>query len=160
MKNHLQQMKQSTDEIVWLTDDPDALRYLLFQAFAAAEAYAHEGEPYLSFAQLKSKFKIRVGKGKVKAEPRRNNPLEAIRAQVQQKVVIKDATDTAEIIAALSLHNATELVFQNVDAADLNLVGLYEVAKKHKYYMIPASTHITFSKQPEDADIAWTPEEA
>lgn len=158
VSNHLQEMLSTSEEIVWLSEDPDKLRYLIFQAFEAAKEFAGEGEPYTSIALLRDKFKIRTQGKRVIAEPRRTEPLAAIRAQVQSKVVIRDKFETAEIIAALNLHKASEIVFQDVSSEDVNLPGLYEVAKKHGYYMIPATTHMTFSKNPEDEELAWTPE--
>lgn len=157
--NHLKEMMMADEEIVWLTDDPNNLRYLLFQAFASGEAFAAEGEPFATIATLRSKFKIRCGKNRVIAEPRRTSPLASLRAQAQSKVVVKDVVDRAGIIAAIGLHKAAEIVFLDVSPEDLGLPGLHEIAKKYGYYMIPGSTTLTFSKNPDDEELAWTPEE-
>lgn len=159
VSNHLAEMMATDEEIVWLTEEPDRLRYLIFQALKSADEFSSEGEPYVSIAKLRYKFKIRTAGRKVIAEPRRVSPLEAIRAQVQSKVVVRDVYDTPGIIAAINLYKAAEIVFLGASDQDQNLEGLYEVAKKHGYYMIPATTHITFSKNPDDEVLAWTPEE-
>lgn len=159
VENHLADMIRESEEIVWYADDANKLRYLIHQAMYVAANNAHQGEPYATIALLRDKYKLRVIGNKVIAEPKLV-ALAAIRAQVQRKVVVKDIGTTPEIIAALGLHsNASEIVFDGVNAEDQNKKGLFEVAKRHGFYMIPASTHVTFSKNPEDKEIAWTPEE-
>lgn len=132
---------------------------MILNAFNAAAEHSMSDPEMAKIALLKDKYRLRVRGRTLEAEPKQIGPLESVRLQVQQKVVYRDKYETAEIIAALGLHNAMEVVFLGVDSADLNLPGLYAVASKRGYHMITATTHVTFSKNQEDAELAWTPEE-
>lgn len=161
VKPFLDEMLNTEEEIVWLSKEPDKFRYSLHQALNAAVMLAAENSEYLPYARLKSKFKIRAEGTKVIASPTKSTFLEAINYVSQSRMPFRGISEQTEIIAMLAKHNSSgELIFNfEGPRPELDLAGLYKVAQKYKYHMIPSSTSLVFSKSADDEDMAWTPED-
>lgn len=162
VKKYLDEMLREDAQIEWLDENPAKLAYRINDGFAAARHLAVDRdkrpvEPYATYSRLKSKFIIRVGAGRVIAEPRDVVPLQTVRAGMS-RVTLHELSDVMEIVGAVIKHKAPEMFFPDADAEQINLSQLYAWASRNGYFIIPSDDGITLT-QNDPGDIAWMPEE-
>ena len=161
MENYLIQMVNTNERITWISDDPSQLSYRILNAFHAAKYNALNSkkepiEPYVTYARLKQKFTIRIGKGLVIADPTDVIAFEPVR-QGLNRITIPKLTSYLEIVGAAFTHKAAEMFFPDaIDEDELPLI--YAWGSKHGYYLIPSDDGLTLT-QTDPGDLAWTPNE-
>jgi hypothetical protein len=160
VKNHLDEMLRSETQLEWADENPAKLAYRLNDAFHAARHNAFNREkqpiePYVSYARLPAKFIIRIGNGKVIAEPRDIMPLDTIRAGLA-RMVLHELSDVLEVVGAAIKHKAPEMFFPDADLTSEELPQLYAWASKNSYFIIPSDDGVLLT-QNDPGDIAWKP---
>lgn len=162
VRKYLDEMLKEDAQIEWLDSNPAKLAYRINDGLHAAKVNAVDRdkrpvEPYASYSRLKAKFIIRVGEGRVIAEPRDVVPLQTVRAGMS-RVTLHELSDVMELVGAAVKHKAPEMFFPDADPEQVNLSQLYAWASRNGYFIIPSDDGITLT-QNDPGDIAWTPEE-
>jgi hypothetical protein len=157
---YLDDMLREDAQIEWVSTNPAKLAYQLNDGLHAARYLAvdrdkHPVEPYATYSHLKAKFILRVGEGKVIAEPRDVVPLTNVRAGMS-RMTIHELSDVLEIVGAAIKHKAPEMFFPDADEKTVDLPQLYAWASRNGYHIIPSDDGITLT-QNDPGDLAWVP---
>lgn len=162
VKKYLDEMLREDAQIEWVSDNPSKLAYQLNDGLHAARHNAVDRdkrpvEPYATYSHLKAKFILRVGPGKVIAEPRDVVPLQTLRVGMS-RLTLHELSDNLEIVGAAIKHKAPEMFFPDADEKSVDLPQLYAWAVRNDYFIIPSDDGITLT-QTDPGDLAWAPEE-
>ncbi len=158
VKSHLDMLVASTKRVTFTSNDPAELAYRIQNGmFAAKYQVEHEkkGEPFITYAKLKSKYIIKIGNGVVVAEPR-DIELSLAEAAGMERMVLPQVTETLAVIGAAIQHQASEMYFP--DAGEEIVPQLYAWASSNKYYIIPSDDGITLTRN-DPGELAWNPNE-
>lgn len=106
-------MVEANDEsLEWQTIDPARLSYYIREGISAARFLCQRGEQnntrLLAFAELKSKFIIKVKGGRVIAALRSEIPLAVMSVKKMKSIYLPNITSLTQIIGAIATYMVTE----------------------------------------------------
>lgn len=161
VQNFLKEMieEQGERRLVWFHDDPSKLSFWIREGIKVAQQHAFDKnkkpvEPYISYARLLMKYKIRIGRNQVIAEPREVTPLDTVRESLNNKMVLPGIEDEYGLVGAAITHGADEMFFPDATEETCNLVALHNWTSKNGYSIIPSEEGITLTRR-DVGDIAW-----
>jgi len=108
---YLQQLVIAEGKIEFPSDDPATLSYRIREGSTASKGYVSEGEPYLGYAKIVSRFRIHTRTGFVSCELRD----ELSQPEGLGYVSIPDVSDTLGVIGATIKHRAPLLLFPDAN---------------------------------------------
>lgn len=137
----LQQMVKAETNLEWATDNPREFAYRLREALKVAKDRAEkgDGEPYMSFARLKSKYLFREKPGKVIAELRDAIPQMTLKSDFA--VMTEPSANDAMSVVGVMIKNRGKIihfpVFDINDESESVLVSNWAV--KNDYNVVIAN---------------------
>ena len=153
VERFLSLMVEANENLEWETTDPDKLAYYIREGiFASAVMYRDnpENERFKGFAELKSKFVLKIKANKVIASLRSEIPLAVMSVKKLKSIYLPNISTLTEVVGAVAKYvieeNKEQVTIPNSNLLDGELRKLEAYLKTKKLKMEVEGNELVISK--------------